>query len=863
MADPNIIPDSIPQQEQTSVEPIAAQPVGPELHLVPSITRQKWEMVSQSIAEARKAHGKTSDLYKNFITEIMNDVATRELSSDEKSGRVRTDDARAVEGLLQDDLITLAAQDRTLRKHLRKNLESSLAERPGDPWFKIEGNLMVQEAVYSKAVDLGTVKEKSVKGMLTDARTKLADLKSTYTQVNTTLDKEEEEEIAPIEAVGITPADVSVNTTEFSSKPTEEEYTKNLTDAANAAKQFKDHLGQNYVSPNPPEWSDTLAQAADSLTSFRSGLGQNNVLNQTSRPTSSISSPIDSKLSKPSEAEYTATLAAAAVAAEADRKKVIASAPVVEKRQEVVNDEKVASTLESGREKARRKMGFKTRVAAAVGIAVLGASLQKGVQHSETPAETINVPQGIESPALQNHEPAPYVLPTDIGNSSVNLTESVSDSENSQVETSTENINNASSDIIDGTAGPLGVDNSATSDMGDGTGGPLGTGNDATSETDDGNGGPMGADNGATQETIDGTAGPVIASSEDTSTENSALDQITVQPDATANVLTPISVPTGDNVQEVTAETQPDESVFSEIAPTNNSTEHITPSNTSASESETSSATEEISEVNLVGVNIENPGDSISQSLMEENHMTPEEFNQKIYSNPEIMTGIILYNWNEFQKAWEGKEGYPTSLEDFMELVKRAESGDVQARSQLLATAQHGADMVLVGQEYHVGYTLEDCQKVYNVLMDAYTENPAGFSEYLENIVIDDQEIDNETTTQPESPAVESTSVNITPANSVASEVTTPTVASTPVTSTSPLGPLASAAGGGNDTVSHEPIMPAASPTIEPVTATTGNEFANTAGIPSTANQSTEQVADSPKSNAGFFGRIKNRLSGK
>lgn len=254
----------------------------------------------------------------------------------------------------------------------------------------------------------------------------------------------------------------------------------------------------------------------------------------------------------------------------------------------------------------------------------------------------------------------------------------------------------------------------------------------------------------------------------------------------------------------------------------------------------------ELPDANMVEVTIDEGG-SISEDLIEEH---PEvvanatEFNEKYYKDPQIMTGIVLYNWEEFQQAWKGKEGFPASLDEYMQLVVKADGGDTVAQAKLLEITQHGADMVEQGQEYYVPATPQDGKDVYHDLVDSYKEDPVSFPNLLHEIEEtkkDMEEHENESTAPVENTMTETTTA---PVSSISNTVplSSPAVAS-------PLGALASAAGGAGDGVSHEPVSPLPSAStqessVNPVATNTMASNISTAGIP--AQPPIEQQVQTP-----------------
>lgn len=243
------------------------------------------------------------------------------------------------------------------------------------------------------------------------------------------------------------------------------------------------------------------------------------------------------------------------------------------------------------------------------------------------------------------------------------------------------------------------------------------------------------------------------------------------------------------------------------------------------------SGEEDLPDAEMVEVKIDKPGDSISQSMSDEHQMPTTEFDKKYYEDPQIMTGIVLYNWNEFQEAWKGKEGYPTSLDEYMQLVVKADGGDVAAKAQLLEMTTHGSDMVEQGQEYYIPATEQDGKEVYQELIQSYKENPQNFQHLLDEI---------EESKKEEEKLAEKTSAPL-----VDTAPTSMNTAGIPVTNTgaSPLGALANAAGSTTDSVSHEPIVPQAT-SVEQPAPVIETAAANNAGIPTVEQPSI--VAASP-----------------
>lgn len=231
------------------------------------------------------------------------------------------------------------------------------------------------------------------------------------------------------------------------------------------------------------------------------------------------------------------------------------------------------------------------------------------------------------------------------------------------------------------------------------------------------------------------------------------------------------------------------------------------------------STEEELPDAEMVEVKIDKPGDSISQSMSDEHQMPTTEFDKKYYEDPQIMTGIVLYNWNEFQEAWKGKEGYPTSLDEYMQLVVKADGGDQAAKAQLLEMTTHGADMVEQGQEYYIPATEQDGKEVYQELIQSYKENPQNFQHLLDEIEESKKE-EEKLTEKASAPLVDTASTSM---NTAGIPVTN--------TGTSPLGALANAAGSTTDSVSHEPIVPQTTSAEQPAPAIE-TAAANNAGIP-------------------------------
>ncbi len=570
-------------------------------------------------------------------------------------------------------------------------------------------------------------------------------------------------------------------------KPTEDEYTQKLANAADSLQAFRVGLGENNAlnqSSQPQEQShaDKLAAAAEDITAFRAGLGQNNALNETvsSQPTT-IQSTTDAvepthsdklaaaaddisafreslgqnnALAQPAQASeltHTDKLTAAAndisqFRTSLGQNNALSETPSVSSetvpsltQEKAVTEEQVQRILEKSREKAKERVGgMKTRVGLAIGAAIFGALLLKegakapGVEASTSPLS----PQGIESPASQSTDAdTPYDLP-----------------ENNPVST-----------------GPTG---------------------------------------GAASES---------------------------QPVAPSEPVTPGGLP-----QSETSPAQPE-----------NTTDAIPDAAVPGNNEEES----ELPDANMVEVDIDKPGDSISQSMSDEHNMPTEEFNEKYYQDPQIMTGIVLYNWEEFQESWKGKEGFPTSLDEYMQLVVKADGGDAEAQAKLLEITQHGADMVEQGQEYYVPATPQDGKDVYHDLVDSYKEDPASFPTLLHEIEEtkkDMEEHDNESTAPTENVRNESTSTPVSMVSNTA-PLSSPAVSS-------PLGALASAAGGAGDNTSHEPVSPLAATSVQenpvnPIATNTIASNVSTAGIPTQppAEQQVQAPVQQRKKFLGIF----------
>lgn len=104
---------------------------------------------------------------------------------------------------------------------------------------------------------------------------------------------------------------------------------------------------------------------------------------------------------------------------------------------------------------------------------------------------------------------------------------------------------------------------------------------------------------------------------------------------------------------------------------------------TPATETEIDQKIDELLRIPMVDLHIDKPGDSISQSWIDEQGKSANEYKMEYYDDYEVTTADVMYNWKELEQAWSVIGGMPINFEEYMQVVDQAKHGDSVAIERL------------------------------------------------------------------------------------------------------------------------------------------------------------------------------------